>query len=94
MTDYSYFAVDPAHIKKERNKARDLRETQWWKQKLGLGICYYCEKKISRELLTMDHIVPVGRGGTSSKGNVVVSCKDCNTQKAHKIPAEILLAKG
>ena len=39
----------------------------------------------------MDHIVPVARGGKSVKGNVVVCCKDCNTEKAAKTPAELLL---
>lgn len=79
-----YAPVDPAHIKKEREKARALRESQWWKQKLAKGICYYCEKKFARADLTMDHIIPVGRGGHSTKGNVVVACKDCNSKKGSK----------
>jgi 5-methylcytosine-specific restriction enzyme A len=37
----------------------------------------------------MDHVIPVGRGGHSSKGNVVVSCKECNSKKGHRTPAEI-----
>lgn len=32
----------------------------------------------------MDHLVPMARGGTSTKGNVVTSCKPCNTEKGHK----------
>ncbi len=36
----------------------------------------------------MDHVVPLGRGGTSSRGNVVPSCKDCNTRKKHLLPIE------
>jgi 5-methylcytosine-specific restriction enzyme A len=38
--------------------------------------------------LTMDHIVPLGRGGTSVRGNVVPSCKDCNTRKKSLLPVE------
>ena len=36
----------------------------------------------------MDHIVPVIRGGKSSKGNVVPSCKECNNKKKHLLPIE------
>ncbi len=85
-----YAPADPAHIKKERAKAKELRNSQWWKQKLGQGICHYCEKKFSKELLTMDHIIPIGRGGHSSKGNVVVCCKDCNSKKGSRTDAEII----
>lgn len=86
-----YSPVDPAHIKKERNAAKELRRSSWWKQKLAEGLCHYCEKKHPKEELTMDHIVALARGGRSNKGNIVVSCKDCNTKKKTKTPAEILL---
>jgi 5-methylcytosine-specific restriction endonuclease McrA len=39
----------------------------------------------------MDHVVPVARGGRSTKGNVVASCKPCNTSKKLLTPAERLL---
>lgn len=90
MDDY-YISASEGHKKKERQKARELRKTSWWKQKLAAGICYYCEKNVGREGLTMDHKVPVARGGTSTKGNVVVACKECNTLKKHKTPAELIL---
>ncbi len=83
MADF-YAPVDPAHIKKEREKAKELRKTQWWKAKLNQGLCYYCEQKFARENLTMDHLVPIGRGGFSVKSNVVVACKECNTKKGAK----------
>jgi 5-methylcytosine-specific restriction enzyme A len=38
--------------------------------------------------LTMDHIVPLGRGGASTRGNVVPACKECNTRKKHLLPIE------
>lgn len=92
MEDY-YESASEAHKKKERAAARDLRSTSWWKQKLGQGICYYCENKFSKKYLSMDHKIPVARGGRSTKGNVVVACKECNTNKKHLTPAEIALKK-
>ncbi len=38
--------------------------------------------------LTMDHLVPLGRGGTSVRGNVVPACKDCNKRKKAMLPVE------
>ncbi|MCB0348594.1 MAG: HNH endonuclease [Bdellovibrionales bacterium] len=89
-----FFVSAPAeHIKKQRNIARELRATQWWKQKLGAGICYYCEKRAPKDELTMDHVVPLARGGFSTKSNIVVCCKSCNTQKKYYTPAELELQK-
>lgn len=86
-----YAPVDPAHIKRERAKAQELRKSQWWKQKLAQGICYFCEGKFSAESLTMEHLVPIGRGGRSTKGNCVVACKECNTKKGAKTTVELIL---
>jgi len=83
--------TDPARLKREREKARALKKTQWWRAKLGQGICYYCEKKYASRDLTMDHIVPLARGGISTPGNVVVSCHSCNQNKKLRIPAEELI---
>lgn len=83
-------ATDPKRIKKEREKARELRKTQWWLSQINRGICHYCEKKIPPSQLTMDHIVPLARGGTSTKGNIVAACRDCNRDKKLETPAERL----
>src|SRR3990167_6767036 len=66
-------------IRRERQKARELRSSQWWKRRCSSGLCHYCGEKISPRFLTMDHIVPIVRGGKSTKGNVVPACKECNT---------------
>lgn len=84
---FSTAAAD-ADIKRERANARELRKTQWWKRKCAAGVCFYCRKKIKPGELTMDHIVPVTRGGKSTKGNVVPVCKECNNRKKYLLPIE------
>ena len=79
---------DEADSIKERRKARELRMTQWWKRRLAKGLCYYCRQSIPPKELTMDHIVPISRGGKSTKGNVVPACKECNNKKKHLLPME------
>jgi 5-methylcytosine-specific restriction endonuclease McrA len=66
----------------EKNMARDLRRTRWWKEKLAQGICHYCKGSFAPEELTMDHVVPLAQGGKSVKQNLVCACKQCNTDKS------------
>ncbi|HWP58938.1 MAG TPA: HNH endonuclease [Candidatus Acidoferrales bacterium] len=72
-------------IRRERERARALRKTQWWKRRRASGICHYCGRKFPPRELTMDHIVPLVRGGKSTKGNVVPACKACNHKKKHAL---------
>jgi 5-methylcytosine-specific restriction endonuclease McrA len=49
------------------------------------GHCAYCGKKVK---LTLDHIIPLSRGGKHSKDNVVPACSHCNSSKGTKTPEE------
>jgi 5-methylcytosine-specific restriction endonuclease McrA len=88
--DIAPFSVEVSEeqIRRERQKARELRESAWWKRKRATGICYHCGKKCSPSELTMDHLVPVVRGGKSTKGNLVPSCKACNSERKYRLPFE------
>ena len=88
MTDSFFHTADEQHIKREKSKARELRASQWWKRKRSSGVCYYCGKTFKPAELTMDHLVPVVRGGKSVQGNLVPACKACNTQKKYLLPSE------
>ncbi|MDH3974813.1 MAG: HNH endonuclease [Deltaproteobacteria bacterium] len=80
--------ISEEKIAHERRKARELRQSQWWKNRKGKGLCYYCRRPFHPSELTMDHIVPVIRGGKSVKSNVVPCCKECNNKKKHMLPSE------
>lgn len=87
-----YFIPAPAeHQKREKAKARELRQSQWWRNQLGQGVCYHCGQKFVKEELTMDHLIPIVRGGKSNKKNCVVSCKACNSKKGYKTTVEIVM---
>ena len=83
-----YAPVDSDLLRRERAKARELRESQGWKRRIADGVCYYCRRRVGHRALTMDHQVPLGRGGRSTRGNVVPSCKDCNNRKKSLVPIE------
>jgi 5-methylcytosine-specific restriction endonuclease McrA len=86
--NYFTITVSDKEIRKEREKARQIRKKQWWQNELNKGVCYYCGKTFPKSELTMDHIVPIIRGGKSTKGNIVVACKNCNNKKKYMLPLE------
>lgn len=86
----TYFIVEVSEqeVKREKEKARELRRSQWWKNRLARGVCHYCGQTFPPDELTMDHLVPIVRGGKSSRGNVVPACKECNNRKKYLLPLE------
>ena len=81
MEDWLDLNPDPAHVRREREKARELRKTDWWRALVAKGVCHYCHRNVGAENLTLDHVVPVARGGRSTRGNLVVCCRACNQAK-------------
>ena len=75
-------------MRRERAKARELRNSPWWKRRRSTGLCYYCGKKVPPRELSMDHLVPLVRGGRSTKGNLVPACKECNSRKQNRLAFE------
>jgi 5-methylcytosine-specific restriction endonuclease McrA len=47
--------------------------------------CAYCGKPGK---MTVDHVVPVSRGGGTTPDNVVPACKSCNSSKGARTPQE------
>ena len=73
---------DAKIIRQEKQKARELRKiTNGGKNRRAGNSCYYCETPTPARQLTMDHLVPLARGGRSVKSNLVPCCKSCNTQE-------------
>jgi len=80
--------IDKKEIAYQKQRAQKLRKSAWWQRKISTGTCYYCGRHVDPEKLTMDHIVPLIRGGKSTKGNLVPACKDCNNKKRYLLPVE------
>ncbi|UCE35695.1 MAG: HNH endonuclease [Deltaproteobacteria bacterium] len=80
--------IDKKEIDKEKQRARKLRQSPWWQRKVSKGVCHYCGRHVDPAQLTMDHIVPLIRGGKSTKGNLVPACKECNNKKKYLLPVE------
>lgn len=50
-----------------------------------------CHYGCGRTADTIDHLIPLVRGGTNYEGNLVPCCKPCNSSKQDKLPIEFRL---
>lgn len=48
------------------------------------GKCLYCHKPIDRNHATLDHVIPVSKGGKTTWDNCVTACSPCNALKGDK----------
>ena len=51
-------------------------------------VCAYCGAHCNESDLTVEHIIPVSRGGRHEWTNVVTACRSCNTRKGNRRPEE------
>jgi len=54
--------------------------------------CQYCGATPGRAELTIDHVVPRSRGGSTSWENLTVACRPCNQRKGNRTPREAGMA--
>lgn len=54
-----------------------------------LWIIKHLASGLSDVSLTMDHVIPLSRGGDHSIDNIVPSCFSCNASKGNKLLSEI-----
>jgi 5-methylcytosine-specific restriction endonuclease McrA len=65
----------------------------WWREVMerNKNRCSYCNKEFGKERLdrpTMEHKIPLSRGGKHSVDNIVPACRACNDSKSVKTPDE------
>ena len=50
--------------------------------------CQYCGNRLPGSQLSLDHVIPRSRGGSTSWENVVCACLKCNVKKGGRTPQE------
>jgi 5-methylcytosine-specific restriction endonuclease McrA len=55
--------------------------------------CPFCRKRMKSQDKSLDHIVPLSKGGAHSILNALVCCKRCNAKK-HARPIALMLSDG
>ena len=76
-------------VPKTRGKQRNqLAHQQGWR-------CYYCGDKMhkmtrGRKKTTLDHKVPLSRGGLTTQDNLTAACQECNQKKGNLTEEEFM----
>jgi hypothetical protein len=82
----SAFGVPDVVILKEF-KQRQVRKSYCTKKNVNfrdLFTCQYCSEELTYALSTIDHVVPVSKGGGHTWDNLVTCCRNCNNKKGDK----------
>ena len=80
--------INANHRRRSIYKVGSVSRGQWEEIKRAHGYrCAYCKNK---RKLTMDHKVPISRGGQHSVVNIAPACGSCNSSKRDKTVREFL----
>ncbi len=72
-----------------------IRLPRWLKERLvrESGRCRHCKCQLTMQTATMEHVVPLGVGGTNDFNNIDIACASCNTERGDDatlpVPAEV-----
>jgi hypothetical protein len=73
--------------------ARQLRIDRAYIIERDGGRCHLCGAYPEGRALTIDHVMPLARGGTHTSENLRVACLSCNCSKRDRVEGEICLTR-
>ena len=86
--------VKLAQAKKDFGKrnAKGTFTAEEWKDKLEEYNyrCAYCGCELNTDTITIDHDIPIARGGTNCIKNLIPACHSCNSRKHTRTAKEYL----
>lgn len=56
--------------------------------------CYLCARHLERSEITLDHVIPLTRGGSHTHANLKVACRSCNSAKGNRTLEEFHARRG
>jgi len=56
------------------------------------NVCYLCDASLNRYSFTMDHVIPLARGGAHSISNLRPCCGRCNSRKGARLWRELMVS--
>jgi len=93
--EWSFFEPEPHHYYQKPLSQEEIecqkRRAEYQKKRQSLMLEFFrhgktkCEKCHTTEKLTIDHIIPISKGGTNDLSNLQLLCRSCNSRKRDKI---------
>ncbi len=68
------------------HRSRKIRLKWWAAQRRS---CHWCRERFEEfRRMTLDHVVPLFRGGSNLEDNLVPACETCNRRRGHELTKE------
>ena len=80
--------------KGKHHPSKEVRARKWMLRMLVRsqgGCCWYCKKPVPREHITVDHVVPLSRGGLDTVENMRLACSQCNQDKGAGVSLDVFV---
>lgn len=69
--------------KRNKNSTRNFKKIKF--KQNSVQECFYCKKSIVFENSNIDHKIPLSKGGSNRRDNLVLSCIECNDKKKNNL---------
>ena len=63
-----------------------IKKRMFARRKFYPPFCYWCHKSLTLKTATIDHKIPLFRGGLDNENNMVLACEPCNKTRGHDMP--------
>jgi hypothetical protein len=76
-------AGNNSNVKRSRKSSRDVRARIIAS---GVTCCHWCKEPLTVDTATLEHIIPLKRGGLDNRNNVTIACQRCNNARGSDMP--------
>ena len=73
----------PVQLDSEERRANYTKQLRWLFRKGSQ--CYICLKNVEKQDGSVDHIIPLSKGGLNNRNNYALAHKKCNLEKGNKV---------
>ena len=76
-------ACEPPPITKVKRKSYKAAKLRMLRKRQA---CHWCTCVLTEETATVDHVIPLSRGGLDNDNNRVLACEPCNNKRGNSMP--------
>jgi 5-methylcytosine-specific restriction endonuclease McrA len=76
--------IAPVEKKDKRKKTTHSKRARAWRK--SNYQCHWCQKPLKFFEVTLEHVIPLHRGGLDNDNNRVAACAPCNHGRGHNMP--------
>ncbi len=79
--------VNSPRLHKRPSSKDNKRKRPHLIEKYGMK-CFWCGTSLTPETITIDHYIPLSRGGSNKIKNLRLACRRCNQNRGNALPRE------